>query len=68
MNGIQWLFFDLGSTLIDESEAYRQRVLEMIQGTQVSFDAFYSVMMKYYKQGQKGDKLAAKQYGFQLPE
>ena len=28
----KWIFFDLGSTLVDESEAYRQRVLEMLKG------------------------------------
>ncbi len=66
MNGINWIFFDLGSTIIDESECYRQRVLKMIQNSNVSYDEFYSVMMSYYCQGQKGDKLAAKEFGFRL--
>lgn len=64
---INWLFFDLGSTLIDERECYRQRILKMINGTGVTYDEFFSVMMEYFRQGKKGDKLAAKQYGFELP-
>ncbi len=64
---IKWLFFDLGSTLIDESECYRQRVLSMISGTNVSYDKFFEEMMFFYKQGKKGDFLAAKKYGFSLP-
>lgn len=68
MKDKKWLFFDLGSTLIDETEAYRQRVLETISGSGVSYDEFCSVMMSYYKQGKKGDILAAEQYGFSLPK
>ena len=67
VDSINWIFFDLGSTLIDESECYRRRVLRMIEGSDVRYDVFYSVMIDYYKQCQKGNKLAAKQYGFELP-
>ena len=28
-----WIFFDMGSTLIDESEAYEQRTRKMLEGT-----------------------------------
>ena len=37
---IKWLFFDLGSTLIDETECYRDRVMTMISGTDVTYDEF----------------------------
>ena len=29
---IQWLFFDIGSTLIDEEAAYDHRIRDMIAG------------------------------------
>ena len=64
---VEWLFFDLGSTLIDESECYRRRILRMINGTGVRYEEFNRVMTDFYRQGQKGDRLAAKQYGFTLP-
>lgn len=37
---VKWLFFDLGSTLIDESEAYKLRVSECIEGSNVTFAEF----------------------------
>lgn len=37
---IKWLFFDLGSTLIDETEAYKYRVNECVEGSNVTFEEF----------------------------
>lgn len=68
LQGKEWIFFDLGSTLVDESEAYRRRVLEMIDGTAISSDDFYNTMLGFYRKSQKGDKLAAAHYGLSLPE
>ena len=68
LQGKDWIFFDLGSTLVDESEAYRRRVLEMIDGTAISYDDFYNTMLGFYRKSQKGDKLAAAHYGLSLPE
>ena len=34
----KWLFFDIGSTLVDETEAYNHRIQEMIQITAVYFE------------------------------
>ena len=64
----KWIFFDLGSTLVDESEAYRQRVLEMLKGTNIAYDDFMNTMLGCYRQGGKGDKLAAAHYGLTLPK
>lgn len=67
MKNIQWLFFDIGSTLVDESECYRQRVLAMIQGTDITYDDFFSDMLSFYQKGEKGDKMAAAKYGLTVP-
>ena len=32
---LKWIFFDVGSTLVDETEAYDHRVREMIAGTNI---------------------------------
>ena len=64
---VGWIFFDLGSTLIDESECYRQRILRMSEGTGVSFDELFTVMTEQFRRGEKGDKKAAEQFGFALP-
>ena len=34
---VKWIFFDIGSTLVDETEAYDHRVRDMIVGTDISF-------------------------------
>ena len=68
MNRISWIFFDIGSTLVDESECYRARVMEMLRGTDVTYGEFTEKMISYYKGSGKGDKLAASYYGFTLPE
>ena len=63
---IQWLFFDIGSTLVDETIAYRHRVADMMDATGLSYDEIYHTMLRYYRLGQKGDKAAAQKYGLTL--
>ena len=38
MKNIKWLFFDIGSTLIDESIAYRKRIETTVANTDISYD------------------------------
>lgn len=35
---IEWLFFDVGSTLVDESRANEHRIRDAIAGTEISYD------------------------------
>lgn len=63
MTGIKWLFFDIGSTLVDESRAYDRRIRETIAGSGVSYEQFYEEMLRFYRQNKKGDLEAAKQFG-----
>lgn len=60
---IQWIFFDIGSTLVDEEEAYRHRVREMIRGTDVSFEQFWEKRIQFAKEGDNGDQKAIEYYG-----
>lgn len=63
----KWLFFDLGSTLIDESEAYKLRVLECIEGSTVSF-AEFDEKRKFFAAERIvcGDQDAAEYFGLTL--
>lgn len=65
-NSVQWIFFDMGSTLVDESEAYRRRIEDAIAGTGVSFQEFWDVMIAHYRQNRKGDLEAVRQFGLRL--
>lgn len=61
------LFFDLGSTLIDETEAYKLRVLECIEGSLISYKEFDDMRKKLARDNMTcGNKDAADYFGLTL--
>lgn len=66
MKDVKWLFFDIGSTLIDESECYRLRYREAVEGTTISLADFEKKVIEFSKQNREGDHEAAKYYGIEL--
>lgn len=52
---IKWIFFDLGSTLIDETEADTRRIKEMISGTNITEEAFREKRFEMIRKGLNGD-------------
>lgn len=65
---ILWIFFDMGSTLVDEQQAFHHRVRDAIQGTNIGEEQFYQTMISYYQQNKKGDKEAFAFYNLAKPE
>lgn len=63
---IKWLFFDIGSTLIDESVAYKKRIIKTIENTNVSYEDFYNKMVEISKYNQKGYNKALEAYGLTM--
>lgn len=63
MDDIRWIFFDIGSTLADEEEAYRHRIREMIRGSSVTFEQFWKKRVAYAKAGYNGDQAAIAYFG-----
>ena len=59
----KWIFFDVGSTLVDESEAYDHRVRDMIVGTSITFKEFDDVRIALAQQGLDGNSAAIKHFG-----
>ena len=55
---IKWIFFDLGSTLVDETEAYDHRAREMIAGTDISFQEFDDARIALARKGLDGNSAA----------
>ncbi len=55
MNDVKWLFFDVGSTLIDESLCYENRLKYLAQTANVTYEYVYNTAMEFYKQNKKGD-------------
>lgn len=67
MTNIQWIFFDIGSTLIDESECLKLRYREAVAGTAISTDEFEKKVIEFSKQNLRGDHAAVKYYGIEMP-
>lgn len=65
---IQWLFFDIGSTLIDEHMAYEHRFREIAVSARMPYDDIYNGALRLYKQNRKGDLEIAGQFGVELPK
>ena len=63
MKNIKWLFFDIGSTLVDESIAYRKRIETTVADTDISYDEFYRKMVEVSKQNQDAYNSAVAVYG-----
>lgn len=65
---VDWLFFDIGSTLIDESEAYRHRFQDMAELAGCPYEEIHQGAIAFYKRNQKGDLEMAKKYGLEKPK
>ncbi|MBR6412600.1 MAG: HAD family hydrolase [Alphaproteobacteria bacterium] len=60
---INWIFFDLGSTIIDETKADLHRIQEMTAGTNVTVERYYEKRLEFFRQGLSGDKEATAFFG-----
>lgn len=63
MKNVKWLFFDMGSTLIDESKAQEHRICEVIAGTDITYEQFMEQMIYFAKQNKPADLEAIKYFG-----
>ena len=68
MNDIKWLFFDLGSTLVDESEVYKSRCDYAVKQKGIKYEEFMAKVYEEAKTSPTAIKSAAKYYGVILPE
>ena len=59
---IKWFFFDIGSTLVDESVAYRNRIERTIANTDISYNEFYQRMVEISKHNQDAYNRALEEY------
>jgi putative hydrolase of the HAD superfamily len=63
MKSLHWVFFDVGSTLVDEEAAYRHRARDMIRGTAVTLEQYYEKRVQFAKAGFNGDQRAIEYFG-----
>lgn len=64
---IEWLFFDVGSTLVDEHIVYEERMRKIAEAANTTYDKVYDTALEFYKQNRKGDLETAKLLGVKMP-
>ena len=60
---VLWVFFDIGSTLVDEQEAYDHRIRDMIAGTDLTFEEVHAKRIELALQGLDGNSAIIKFFG-----
>ena len=68
MNGIKWLFFDIGSTLVDETKVYDDIFHKIAIAANVSEDYVKTQAIEFYKQNKRGHKEVMRLLGVDYPE
>ena len=58
LQNVNWIFFDLGSTLIDETKADLRAIREMTEGTDITEEMFCEKRLEMIRQGLSGDPAA----------
>lgn len=52
---IEWIFFDVGSTLVDEHLVYEHTFRDIAEHTNLDYTFIYNEAIEYYNQNKKGD-------------
>ena len=65
---IKWLFFDVGSTLVDETKVYERRFSKIAESAGVSAEYVKEKAYEFYRQNKKGDKEILKIHNVELPQ
>lgn len=68
MKDIKWLFFDLGSTLVDESEVYKSRCDYAMKQKGIKYEEFMAKVYEAAKTSPTAIKSASQYYDVILPE
>lgn len=62
-----WIFFDVGSTLMDETRCYQARYAAIARAAGVTAETVEAFAAARFACGEKGDAQAAKHFGVALP-
>ena len=68
VENVKWLFFDVGSTLVDESVVYEGRMKDVAKIANVTYEYVYETAIAFYKENRKGDLETMKLLNVERPE
>lgn len=63
MRGVKWIFFDVGSTLVDETRAYARWARELLAGTDIAPAEFEAQRRRLAEAGDPGDGAVLAYFG-----
>ena len=61
-----WLFFDMGSTIMDETPAMEKRIRDSLVGTDISYETFTAKMAEFREMGLREDHAAFAHFGIPM--
>ncbi len=64
----QWLFFDVGSTLVSEEKPFLHRLHEIADAVNEPFEVIEDKVLKIYKEKKKAEHVLIKEYGIERPQ
>lgn len=67
MRDIKWLFFDIGSTLVDETDCVKKRCEVIIENNNIDRQEFYDRVEECAKTDSYAVRVAALYYGAEIP-
>ena len=67
MDNIQWLFFDVGSTLVSEEKPFLHRLHEIAEFANEPFETIQDKVLQLYKDKKKGERVLIQEYGMKNP-
>ena len=67
MIDIKWIFFDMGSTLVDESDCYQSRIDEIVTVNRLDREDFVACVNRCAKENAFAIKAAAQKFGVPMP-
>ena len=68
MDGVKWLFFDIGSTLVDETKVYDDIFQKTAVAGGVSVEEVKTRAIGFYKQNKRGHREVIRLLGVDYPE
>ena len=68
MDDVKWLFFDIGSTLVDETKVYDDIYQKIAIAAGVSVEDIKTRAIEFYRQNKRGHKEVMRLLGVEYPE
>jgi 8-oxo-dGTP diphosphatase/putative hydrolase of the HAD superfamily len=67
LENIEWLFFDVGSTLVSEEKPFLDRLHKIAEEVSEPFESIQEKVLQLYREKKKGERVLIEEYGMERP-